>query len=280
MEPTNILFVDDEPGITETFPAILRAQGFPCTCASTVSDALREIASNGYDVLISDLNIGQPGDGFTVVSAMRRTHPDCICFILTGYPGFESALQAIRSQVDDYLIKPAHPGQVIAAIKAKLNARTKNNPAQPNKRIAVLLREHAFDITRRAVAHAKADPDTGLLNLTDEQRIGHIPAILSQLAQVLGSSEEFGPEVARTGAQTGELRRTQGIAAPLLVRQARFLQCAIYEVARENLLELNLSYLMLDLKRLSDVLFSQLEYAVKAVSEPDSEPERIASGNC
>ena len=60
-----------------------------------------------FDVLISDLNIGQPGDGFTVVSAMRRSQPACITLILTGYPGFDTALEAIRSQVDDYLIKPA-----------------------------------------------------------------------------------------------------------------------------------------------------------------------------
>ena len=60
-----------------------------------------------FDLLISDLNIGHPADGFIVVSAMRRTDPDCVTFILTGYPGFETALQAIREQLDDYLIKPA-----------------------------------------------------------------------------------------------------------------------------------------------------------------------------
>jgi ActR/RegA family two-component response regulator len=39
-----------------------------------------------FDVLISDLNIGHPADGFVVVSAMRRTQPDTLTFILTGYP--------------------------------------------------------------------------------------------------------------------------------------------------------------------------------------------------
>ncbi len=103
----HILFVDDEPAIRETLPKILATQGHTVVAAATVAEALGYITSERFDLLISDLNIGHPADGFIVVSAMRRTDPDCVTFILTGYPGFETALQAIREQVDDYLIKPA-----------------------------------------------------------------------------------------------------------------------------------------------------------------------------
>jgi YesN/AraC family two-component response regulator len=41
-----------------------------------------------------------------VVSAMRTHQPDALRFILTAYPAFESALEAIREEVHDYLIKP------------------------------------------------------------------------------------------------------------------------------------------------------------------------------
>src|ERR1039457_4406444 len=106
MAATRILCVDDEPAIRETMPHVLRLHGFDATAVGTVAEALAQIAAQPFDVLISDLNIGQPGDGFTVVSAMRRTHPSCINFIVTGYPAFESALAAIQSQVDDFLLKP------------------------------------------------------------------------------------------------------------------------------------------------------------------------------
>lgn len=114
---TRILFVDDESNIRLTLPLILQRHGFEVTTVPTVSEALREISAKQFDVLISDLNIGEPGDGFTVVSAMRRTQCQCLTFILTGYPAFETALQAIRNQVDDYLVKPADISQLVSALE-------------------------------------------------------------------------------------------------------------------------------------------------------------------
>src|SRR2546428_567626 len=101
MPPYRILFVDDEPSIRLMLPAILENKGFRVTTAATVPEALAIISAEPFDVLISDLNIGEPADGFTVVSAMRRTQPKCVNFILTGYPAFETALQAIRKHVED-----------------------------------------------------------------------------------------------------------------------------------------------------------------------------------
>lgn len=123
MPPIRILCVDDEPDIVDMMPAVLNIHGFAVTSVGTVAEALAEIAAHPFEVLIADLNIGQPGDGFTVVSAMRRTHPQCINFILTGYPALETALQAIRSQVDEYLIKPLNPPQMVALIQEKLRDR-------------------------------------------------------------------------------------------------------------------------------------------------------------
>jgi len=48
----------------------------------------------------------QAGDGFTVVSAMRHTHPDAVTLVLSGYPELDEALAAIRSQADEVLVKP------------------------------------------------------------------------------------------------------------------------------------------------------------------------------
>lgn len=135
MERVRVLFVDDGPGIRLTMPQILRRHGLRVRAVSTVNHALAEITSAQFDVLISDLNIGQPGDGFTVVNAMRREEPNCVTIILTGYPEPETALEAIRSQVDGYLIKPAQIPTMMSLIQEKLQRRNSGTSAV-TKRIA------------------------------------------------------------------------------------------------------------------------------------------------
>ena len=86
-------------------------------------EALSEIKTHKFDVLLSDLNIGEDGDGFTVVRAMRKAHPHCVNILLTGYPAFESALQAIHDEVDDYFVKPADIDSLVGTIERKLRVR-------------------------------------------------------------------------------------------------------------------------------------------------------------
>jgi DNA-binding NtrC family response regulator len=119
----NLLFVDDEPSIRVTLPPILQQRGFEVQAAGTVPEALQLIESRKFDILLSDLNIAEPGDGFTVVRAMRKVQPRCVTILLTGYPAFESAVEAIRHEVDDYVVKPADIDSLVNILKQKLSAR-------------------------------------------------------------------------------------------------------------------------------------------------------------
>ena len=115
-----ILFVDDEPNIRLTLPPVLEEHGFEVKAAGTVADALTQINSSRFDVLISDLNVGESGDGFRVVGAMREKQPACITVILTGYPAFETAVDAIRHKVDDYVVKPLDVEVLVNSLRDKL----------------------------------------------------------------------------------------------------------------------------------------------------------------
>ena len=118
-----LLFVDDEEGIRVTLPLLLQARGFDVRVAANVPEALSEIRSHKFDVLLSDLNIGKDDDGFSVVQAMRRAHPNCVTILLTGYPAFESALQALHDELDDYFVKPADLDSLVSTIERKLRGR-------------------------------------------------------------------------------------------------------------------------------------------------------------
>jgi ActR/RegA family two-component response regulator len=278
--PVRLLFVDDEPGIRETFPAILGKHGFDVTPAATVAQALAEVTSHPFDVLVADLNIGQPGDGFTVVSAMRRTQPDCVTFILTGYPALETALEAIRSQVDDYLIKPANIPELVEAIEGKLKHRTQQR-IRATQRLSDVLRDNVSAIVERTVQQMKSYPRLGASVLPDGGWADAFPGLIENLATQLDSGEPTGaPEqVLQAAAASGATRRSNGefcaarcssgCDVVTLMEALRLLERSIFDVVHENLFSINLSYLMSDLKRLNNSLGLHLEEIVAAFLGPD-----------
>lgn len=118
-----LLFVDDEPSIRLTLPPILEQYGFQVRRVASVSEALAVIKKERFDVLVSDLNIGEEGDGFKVVEAIREANGLCVTILLTGYPAFETALKAIHNEVDDYFVKPADIESLVSTIERKLLSR-------------------------------------------------------------------------------------------------------------------------------------------------------------
>jgi len=112
----HLLFVDDEDSMRFTLAPILTKHGFEVTAVASVGEALVQMDLTKYDVLISDLNIEKPGDGFAVVASMQVRRPTCTNIILTAYPDFDTAQQAIRLSVADYFVKPVNIEELISKI--------------------------------------------------------------------------------------------------------------------------------------------------------------------
>ena len=124
-QPRRILLVDDDKDIRFTLLPVLQEHGFEVQLAASITEALGAIEKRRFEILLSDLNISQPGDGFKVVAAMRKAHPGCVIVLLTGYPAFESAVEGIHHDVDDYIVKPADYDALIETLEEKLAARRK-----------------------------------------------------------------------------------------------------------------------------------------------------------
>ena len=259
-----VLFVDDEPAIRVSLPAILRMHGFEVTSASDVGEALQAVASQPFDVLISDLNIGSPGDGFTVVSAMRRTQPNCVTLILTGYPAFETALQAIRSQVDDYLIKPAGVIELVTAIEEKLRDR-RPHQLEKLKRVPQILQENVPAIADRILHSARHILQLPRIHLTEHECRQNAEQFLHALALQIASGRcDLMPEMLELARQHGQARYRQGYSAPMLVEENRLICAAVLDCVHQNLLATDLSQLLPEVKLLSNALFGMLREAVNA----------------
>lgn len=272
---TKVLFVDDEPTIRLTLPQILELHEFEVKAAANVQEALKLIQNETFDVLLSDLNIGAPSDGFTVVSAMRRLQPDAVTIILTGYPAFESALQAIREQVDDYIAKPADVHDLVSTIKNRLMRRTKH-VLEPKRRIATIITFNLGPIMEKYASKFRKTVMPKNMQLNDDEVKNNLPAVLKQLVQDLESFEGVAAAT-RAAAQThGRRRYGQGFDQKVLIDEVRELRAVIFRTIQQNILSVDVSYLLADMIRVSENLDVLLKEALDAFADEADGEARIA----
>lgn len=260
---TRVLFVDDEPTIRLTLAMILKSEGFEVTTADTVRTALETIQTSEFDILLSDLNIEEPGDGFIVVSAMRRMQPNARTFILTGYPDFESALTAIRNQVDDYFTKPADIRKLIDTFK-QVSTSVPRQPAQMRKRISHLIREHRDDVIERWFVRCSANAELSGVQLSRMERISDLPDLLLEIAgRVEHHPEVLSERAIATAMKHGAARREQGYTIPMLLVEASILEETLAELLQENLLSIDISTVIPDMHQMSESINRAVETSAR-----------------
>jgi DNA-binding response OmpR family regulator len=265
-----VLFVDDEPSIRLTLPPILEKAGFEVHVAESVADALFEINSFQFDALVTDLNIGEEGDGFLVASGMRHIQPNCTVFILTGYPAFETALQAIHSQVDDYLVKPVEIDSLVNALKGKFENSSGKAEA---KRISALFKEKSAELEAAIMAAIKRDANTS--SNSSEELAGFLSGFVGSVIDFMDQqSDEPNPNALRSAAQYGQWRARGGASAANIAKDFRVVEEAAYQVIQKNLTVTDLLALISDLRRLGiglNLLMEQsLQMFVGAAKESPS----------
>jgi PAS domain S-box-containing protein len=264
MDPLKLLLVDDDDAVRLTLGAVLKYHGFLVTSASDVPAALELVSKEQFDVLLADLNIGQPGDGFTVVSAMRRVQPEACTFILTGYPDFESAIEAIRSQVDDYFSKPLKVPDLVAAIHTVHSGKRPASKAAPLRKMSRVLRDLLPQIVQRWIGEVIKDAELAALPLTNSQRSDHIPEFIEQLILRLDSGiDELSPAAAEAARKHGKMRYQQGYTIPQMLFEARVLQHVLTSAIRENLLSIDLSKLVPDILQIGESLQAAMEISIR-----------------
>jgi ActR/RegA family two-component response regulator len=264
MDRKRILFVDDEASIRVTLPPVLEQRGFEVRVAASVPDALFEINSHSFDVLLCDLNITEEGDGFLVVSAMRHLQPDCVNLILTGYPALETALQAIRNQVDDYLVKPVDLEVVVKTIRERLQNRT-SKLSGPGKGLFAALEENRALILARTLEEMKQHPKLSAFSLSDGERIDQIARLMSSLTEdVEIEDDRQGFEAQGLAFEYGRQRKKQGYIVPMVVVDFQLLRQALYEFILSRFIDLELGNFVADLMKLDKRLDLLIQQALEA----------------
>ena len=116
MEKNSILLVDDYPFILEGIGADLENKGFKITKADSGDRALELLAETDYDLVVTDL-VMENVDGIQVLKKAKDHNANTMVIILTGYGNMTSAIEALRHEADDYLLKPCESAEILFRVK-------------------------------------------------------------------------------------------------------------------------------------------------------------------
>ena len=122
MEEYRILLVDDDHFILEGIGADLESQGFHVTKTDRGNLALQLLKENHFDLVITDL-VMEDTDGLQVLKKTKELNADTMVIILTGYGDMKSAIEALRQQADDYLLKPCESEEMLYRVVRCLEKR-------------------------------------------------------------------------------------------------------------------------------------------------------------
>src|SRR6204780_2429943 len=122
-----VLLVDDDEAVLEMMTQSLECNGFSVVGVGGVTDALKRIATEDFDILITDLHMPNAGDGFTVISAMRHSQPAALTMLLSGFPDVKSAMEAIILEADEIVVKPVEVRQLAELVRERLRIQKPGN---------------------------------------------------------------------------------------------------------------------------------------------------------
>jgi DNA-binding NtrC family response regulator len=134
VKPT-LLIVEDEPAIQLALESLLRKAGYEIVLAGSGDEALAQLQKHVFDLVITDLALGQGPTGLDVLHAVKASRPETPVIMITARGSEKIAVEAMKGGAEDYVPKPFENDEVRVVVRRALD-RTR------------LEREHRFLLAR------------------------------------------------------------------------------------------------------------------------------------
>ena len=119
MRQTTILWADDEIELLKPHIMFLETKGYHVIPLNNGNDAINEVEKQKIDIVFLDEQM--PGlSGIEVLDAIKAKHPELPIIMITKSEEENIMDKAIGGRINDYLIKPINPNQIILALKKSL----------------------------------------------------------------------------------------------------------------------------------------------------------------
>jgi two-component system response regulator HydG len=117
-----VLIVDDQRNMRTTLAMMLRGAGYEADEAADGTQGSELGATGAYDVVLTDLRLGQKG-GIDVLRSTKEAHPLTEVIVMTAYGTIESAVEAMRLGAFDYIQKPFTEQELLVKVVKALDNR-------------------------------------------------------------------------------------------------------------------------------------------------------------
>jgi len=262
-----VLLVDDDEVIRTMMILTLVHKGFEVVATANVTEALRLITTASFDVLITDLHMPNPSEGFAMITAMRHIQPKALTLLVSGYPDVKSAMEAILLEADEIIVKPFETRTLADLVHSKLLNRKPTIPT-PKERVAGILQRCTGEIVEGWLAKVKKNKELNRVALSDEERKGYLPKLIEDLILRLRApnipGEDSDSICSTTAVAHGQMRKLQGYTPAMLVHDSRILQGILFGTLQKNLSALDFSLLLPDVITIADEADSQLTQAMES----------------
>ena len=111
-----MLILDDEPFFRETLADVFSERGFWVAMASSLAAARQLLHRTSFDIVLLDNKLPD-GGGLMLVPELLRSNDAVKILLLTAFPSYENAVQALKSGIHDYLSKPVEVEEVILTVE-------------------------------------------------------------------------------------------------------------------------------------------------------------------
>lgn len=190
-----VLFVDDEPGMTQSVRRALHREPYEVLCANSPDDGLEILRSRHVSVVVSDERM--PGtSGTEFLSIVRQDFPDTVRMMFTGYASLEAATRALNSgDVFRFLKKPCNETDLAIAVRQGLQHRQLLIKCRRMLEYVRIFREYV-NVMSAKHPDSKQDLQQLLASVPDEPFTPSIAKLIEDLERELnvflqlGSSEE------------------------------------------------------------------------------------------
>jgi len=177
---SNILVVDDEPVARQSLSEILRLEGYAVNSVPNGQAAVEYVRTHPVEIMVVDLRM--PGmDGLEVIQVVNQISPETEVILLTAFGTTETAIQALRLRVHDYLLKPAPPAQVVNSVKKGLVRREARLKARGGSSVAMEVDDGPLEITLKDGTHI----DLSRRQVRKKDQVIHLTPAEGRLLRVL-----------------------------------------------------------------------------------------------